>query len=294
MAPAPPRGIITIATGSPVYHDMARDLALSLRLHCPDIPRAVVTNSTNSELLGLYDLVLRERPECAASFGQKLWLDHYSPFDETLFVDCDSLVTRHLGYLWQAFDGRDLGYVGETMRDGHWYADVITLLARLDLPWLATLNSGLLYFRRGDRASAMFARARQVYDDYEILGFDPLRSSRSDEPCFGVALAEAGVEPTDDRRLPQGQLMRTPIGISGPMRIDVLSGRVDFVKRSERVSPAIVHFATWQFHPIYYRERAKLRLHFAGGVRRPLARAGAAIIYARELWLARRHRTAGS
>jgi hypothetical protein len=277
----PTRGIITIATGSSVYHDMARDLALSLKRHCGHLHRAILTNSNDTVLCGLYDTVVRERPEFGADFGQKLWLDRYSPFEETLFIDCDSLVLRDLTPLLTLFDGRAFGYVGDVCRSGYWYGDVAKVIQQLDLPWLPAFNSGLLFFRRGALATQVFQRARDVYGRYDDVGFDPLRGSRSDEPCFAVALAEADVLPVDD----QGTAMRTPIGMEGRMDIDVLTGRIGFVKRGTRVAPGVVHFATWQFHPIYYRERAKLRLDHAGGIRRMLARPGAAAVYARESWL---------
>src|SRR5262249_50784673 len=153
----------------------------------------------------------------------------------------------------------------------YWYTDIQRLIAELQIPWLATLNSGLLYFRRSPAATAIFRRTREVYESYESLGFDPLRDERSDEPCFGVALSEARLAPTAD----DGRIMRTPIGIQGSMDIDVLRGTVAFTKHGTIVSPAVVHFATWQFHPVYYRERAKLRLYFGGPMRRLFARVGA-------------------
>ena len=82
------------------------------------------------------------------------------------------------------------------------------------------------------------------------------------------------------------------------MDIDVLRGHCRFVKRGTPVSPTVVHFATWQYHPVYYRERAKLRLYFMNAIARTLARPGASLIYWRERWLearrarSRQHRSA--
>ena len=69
------------------------------------------------------------------------------------------------------------------------------------------------------------------------------------------------------------------------MQIDVLRGYCRFVKRGQPVAPSVVHFATWQFHPVYYRERAKLRLYYKSRLVRPFARAGGAYIYWRERML---------
>jgi hypothetical protein len=76
--------------------------------------------------------------------------------------------------------------------------------------------------------------------------------------------------------------MRTPIGIDDEMQIDVLRGFCRFKKWGQPVSPTIVHFATWQFHPVYYRERAKLRLYYKSPFTRPLAGLGGTYVYWRE------------
>jgi hypothetical protein len=250
------RGIVTIALGHPVYHDMARDLALSLKLHAPRLPRVVLTDASGGALASLFDIELPWRPEFGHGLFPKLCIDQYSPFDETLYIDSDSLAVRDLAFLWTILATQDFGYVGQVLRDGYWYAEIAGLLDRLGLPLLPRLNSGMFLYRRGPLASDLFARTREIFLDEAGFPFDPLGRARSDEPCLGVALAERGIHPVEDH----GTTMRTPIGIRGSMDIDVLAGRCVFNKDGEDVRPAIVHFATWQFHPIYYRERAKLRL----------------------------------
>src|SRR4051794_25522500 len=50
------RGVLTVAFGSSRYTRMARILADSLELHCPDLPRALVTDSQDRRLLDRYDV----------------------------------------------------------------------------------------------------------------------------------------------------------------------------------------------------------------------------------------------
>jgi hypothetical protein len=274
------RGIITIALGAEVYIRMAKDLALSARRHCPAERRAVITDSRDPELLGLFDLALPVDRSLGDPLFQKLWLEKYTPFDETLFIDCDSLLVGDLDAVWRACEGRECGFVGEEQTTGSWYgADIAEVCRACDLPWLATLNSGMIFFRTGEKASRVFAFARDAMTRYEALGFQPFRDTRTDEVGFALAFSHFGVHPLDDS---DGRTMRTPIGIEGSMKIDVLRGYCRFIKRGLAVAPTIVHFATWQFHPIYYRERAKLRLYFGSALTRPLARLGGAYIYWRE------------
>jgi hypothetical protein len=273
------RGIITIALGSPTYIRMAKDFALSARKHCPTITRAVVTDSADVELASLFDVVIPVDPSLGDPLFQKLWLDKYNPFDQTLFIDCDSLLVGDIDFVWRACDGHSCGFVGEKQTTGSWYgADIAAVCRARNLPWLATLNSGMIFLRADQTASKVFASAREAMGRYESLGFQPFRETRTDEVGFALAFSEHGVEPLDD---PEGHMMRTPIGIEGQMRIDVLRGYCQFIKRGQHVAPTIVHFATWQFHPVYYRERARLRLD-SRPWSRPLATLGAACVYWRE------------
>ena len=79
---------------------MAKVLARSLAIHSPDIPSAVVTDSSDRGLADLYDHVVQFRPEFGSGLTQKVYLDAYSPFKETLFIDSDCLVIRDISYLW--------------------------------------------------------------------------------------------------------------------------------------------------------------------------------------------------
>ena len=104
----------------------------------------------------------------------------------------------------------------------------------------------------------MFATARELMRRYAELGFRPLRGGGpNDEPVFAFALALHGVAGVDDG----GVSSRTPIGIRGPLRLDVLRGGCRFNKQGVVVEPALVHFCGWRARGFHYRrERLKLRL----------------------------------
>lgn len=280
--PAAERGIVTIATGRQVYLDMARDLALSLKRHSPRIPRAILTDSTQPWIAELFDVVIPLEERFGRGLYQKLCLDLYSPFEKTLYIDSDSLVTRDVEFLWELYADQVVGFAGHSISEGHWYTDIPTLLQKHGLRSIPQLNGGMLFFARGAAPSRVLARARQIYLDEIGFPFDPWANSRTDEICLSIAFAEEGIAPLPD----DGATMCTPIGIVGAMDIDVLDGRCRFLKGSTAVAPAIAHFATWQFHPVYYRERAKLRLHCEYRLPVALARVGATAVYWRERLLA--------
>jgi hypothetical protein len=272
------RGIVTIATGPQPFIKMAIDLGLSLRLHCDHIPRAVMTDSADAELAKLFDVVIPYQGSYGDDFYQKMWIDQYTPFAETLYIDCDSLVLRNLDFVWDLCRGREFAYVGRIRDKGRWYTDVPSLLGRLGLSWLGQLQGGMLYFRSGDIASRIFRRALDILDHYDDFGFDYLRGHRSDEPGLGIALGEEGIYPLEDF----GRTMRTPCWIEGPLHIDVLDGFCEFVAEGERLRPAIMHFAPWKDSPTYHRERAKLRLYWRAKWLRPLLPLVGGLVYYRE------------
>src|SRR5262245_41894620 len=119
------RGLITIAIGSSTYIRMAKDLALSARKHCASTPRAVITDSSDREMRELFDVVIPVDASLGDPLFQKLHLDRYAPYDETLFVDCDSLLVGDVGFIWDLCRQKDVGFVGEKQTSGTWYgADI--------------------------------------------------------------------------------------------------------------------------------------------------------------------------
>ena len=105
---------------------MAKDLALSARLHASHLRRAVVSDSDDHELRELFHDVIPSRPELGDPLFQKLWLELYAPYDETLFIDSDSLIAGDLEHIWTACcHAADVGSVGERKTSGTWYrADI--------------------------------------------------------------------------------------------------------------------------------------------------------------------------
>jgi len=68
-------GIITFSYGGRKFVDLAISLAQSLVRSSPDIPRASVTDSNDSELATYFDLIIPVRREWGADVYQKLHID---------------------------------------------------------------------------------------------------------------------------------------------------------------------------------------------------------------------------
>jgi hypothetical protein len=259
------RGILTFAFGRQKYVDMAKSLARSLMLHSPKELRAVVTDSKDPELRLLFDDVIPYRPEYGKNVRQKVYIDRYSPYEKTLFIDGDSLVVGELEPFWTTFAGQPFGVPGHTMlRRGDWdeYMEVDHVLHELGLVEIPKFNGGTYYFDQSAEAEAFFSTAREILALSKELRLKDFRGDGAcDEAVFAITMALRGMTATD---MGAGG-MWTPIGATTPVTMDVGKGVCRFTKRDRPVAPEVMHFATWTDHYVYRRECLRLERMAAGG-----------------------------
>jgi hypothetical protein len=252
-------GVLTLAFGRPRYIEMAKSLGRSLALHAPDLPRAVVTDATDTELDRLFTHTIRYRSEFGSNVRQKVHLDKYSPFDRTLFIDSDSLAVRGLDSFWSAFTDVPFGACScRVLRAGEKdeYLDVDLMLRLFGLTGLPKFNGGIYYFDNSPAAAALFATARDLMSRGEELGFSDFRGDGpADEALYSVAMAIHGLTGKD---MGLGG-MWTPIQRESPMVVDIPAGVCRFVKRGRKLNPDIIHFATFTQSYSYLRECLKLK-----------------------------------
>lgn len=123
------RGFITVATGRELYFIMAHNLLLSYRYHAKTpVPFAILCDRQNEWTADFDQVVIIDRP--ANSYFDKMRILDLSPFDETIFIDADSLIYRDLTPLWDLFkDGPDVGVLGTVLPldDGTGWWDIQNL-----------------------------------------------------------------------------------------------------------------------------------------------------------------------
>jgi hypothetical protein len=261
------RGVVTIALGKPRFIEMAKWLGMSLRLNAPDLPAAVLTDSSDPELSTLFTHVVPYRPEMGKYMEPKFHLDRFSPFDESFYTDSDCLVLNDLGAFFDVFKGHYFGIPGWrylSRDDSDAAVDVPFVLDHFGIEALPKFNGGCYYFRRCAEATAFFDTARKLLADAETLriGFYP-GGGFSDEPLFALALALHGL-----RLTPTGTRGAwTPLNSRGPIHLDVLAGTCHFWKEGVVVHPDIVHFpAGYRECYAYPREVWKLKRQFGSTV----------------------------
>lgn len=236
-------GVLTIAVGASRYIKQAEVLLLSLRLHMPDLKLAVVTDS--DALRGFADVLLPVDRSFPISTAQKVIIDQYSPFSETLFIDSDCMVTR--SFYEELAEIRKFEFTPvleqwlNPSQSDQYFVDLKSTLKMIKGDRFAKFNGGIYYFKKSPVALRVFDVARDYYRNFEILGILPFDSGGAgDESVLALAMAHCGLT---DLYNDGGKLMRTPVGVRGRFSIDPLGGGTRFEKYGKLVEPAICHFA---------------------------------------------------
>lgn len=274
------RGVVTVAFGSERYIGMARNLAISVRRNWPGTALTLVTDSSDEKLNDLFDSVVIMDETIGRNLLQKLNLDRYTPYDETLFLDSDCLVVRDMSFTWDLYRDVDFAVAGTKVSKGDWFgAEIEEVRNKLGIEEpISKFNGGLMYWKSNNVGRGVFQEARRLSSEYSALGFEAFRSDlpHADEPLISLAMAKYGVSARDDR----GTTMATPIGLNGRLHIDSLLGYCSFVKNGNRVSPAAPHFCGPYSRGAYYRREAqKLRSITKGVWYERFARCGIDLVY---------------
>ena len=96
------RGFVTMATGSDEYYILARNLLSSYHYFTSSpMPFAIVCDRENEYTAGFDDVVLMDNPSCTVF--DKLRLPELVPYEESIFIEPDSLAYRDLNGLWKEF-----------------------------------------------------------------------------------------------------------------------------------------------------------------------------------------------
>lgn len=262
-------GILTLAFGPRKYIRMAKGLARSLILHQSTDVRAIITDSQDRQLRRLYDIVIPLDPQFGSGVTQKIYLDRYTPFKQTLFIDSDCLVYADPAELWEihatesGFGVRGYRY----LRSGDSHpsvADMRAMLNAYSIPGIQAFNTGIIYFDSSESAQTVFRTSRDVFQRSSELGLKQFKNSpANDEPVFAIAMELLGV-----KMLPweQGRAMSTMLGrLEGTFGIDVRKGRCNYVKDGRRLSPIVVHYIVESQDYFVYRRELR-RLEFGSGI----------------------------
>ncbi len=252
------RGFITLATGKEEYFELAANLLRSYRRAAAEpLPFAILADRENAWTEEFDRTLLL--PEASCSYLDKLRLNEFLPFDETLFIDSDCLAYGDLNFLFDAFASADdfscFGRVLPLNDQSGWFAyeDLGELKERVQ--YVVGLHGGVYFLRRGERCDRVLRTARELAPRYAEFRFKGRFASPGDEPLAALAMALEDCRPIP---FPEGALCcywEHP----NDLRVDMRRGEALLGEKKERI--ALVHWGTrFTREPLYRREAAMLRL----------------------------------
>jgi hypothetical protein len=276
------QGYLTVALDFDRYLDMAINLAYSIRHFDKERPICLVHNdkvqlSDTAKKLFTHFVCLEPR-EGYLGCMNKILLDEVSPFDETMYIDADCLLVKpDIDRHWRQMAGSYFSMTGEKRQTGRWNnLDIDKVRQMFSIPHVVQMNSGVFYFRKGNETTRFFSRLRELFQDHRDL-LSNIHQSRAgqyaDEPFFGVAMSEFGIDPlggTPD----QGSLMVTTWHARNCMfQPEQAFSRIDkprtywfgirhLPRHWVRHSPTIAHFIGLKPRSVYERTAGYFRERF--------------------------------
>jgi hypothetical protein len=222
MASKKTRGILLLAVGHPYYGDMAVNLAMSLKFTAPEIPITLVTDTNGMRYIDaqrqkLFDGILTCPDEYTTFRGRKsyvkpkVYLNHFSPYDQTIFLDVDMIMTpkKSIRDVFDECDG-----VQFTMQNrGHLDLAKVQDPDAMFIIWASTgkikdafgfesgklynLSSEFIYWEKSKKTDGLFARAQSLFESPKVRHID-FGGGVPDELPFTCSMIEMSMYPHKD------------------------------------------------------------------------------------------------
>ncbi|MBX3621795.1 MAG: hypothetical protein KF891_17630 [Rhizobacter sp.] len=238
----PEFGVLTLAT--PNDYLKAIGLALSLRVSNPGVPTAIACSAKVKPLVEpFFDQVIEEKAGLRG-FVHKVYLDHYSPFKETMFFDSDVLVFRKLRPYLDSWGNGPYCACGGYMTGGvsSFGLDRAAVLKKIAKPRLVVIDgAGHALFRK-PACNAVFDLAREITADYKSYAGD---IRYADEDVMNIALTMLDLPPGPEADYFHARYLSAR---PGTMRMDATRGVCSFIAsdpklNGRKIEPYVVHFA---------------------------------------------------
>jgi len=168
------RGVLYIAFGDNFIKEMLLS-AESVKKHNPNLPITVFTNSpVDSEFVDRSVLIdvkhLRPKIDYIAA----------TPYDETLFLDTDTIINRDIEDMFELLNNFDYAATHDLARKRKKYS--ATIPEYKNIPYsFSEVNTGVMVFKKNDAVMKLFKAWRENF--YKYYHYCPW-----DQPSFRVSL----------------------------------------------------------------------------------------------------------
>ena len=270
------KSVLTLAVGKQLYIDMAVALARSFYIWNENAGIDFYIATDNQQLIApdvlqWAKVIVLKPGELGEGFSPKLHLDKIAPTSQTLFIDSDCLIVKPLTTIFDKMDGKAVSVVGTFISEGEWFGDVKSVCKKVDVTKIPKFNGGLYYLEKGDIATKVYQKARELEPKYDEIGLVRLRNKPNDELLMAIAMALYNQAPLEDT----GNYMNDPLACPGKFELNVFKGYSELVNPpypdtkhqswnpNHIVNPIVVHFLGYYTNKYpYTKEAFKLNLVF--------------------------------
>lgn len=215
-------GVLLLAVGHPYYGEMAFNLAMSLKFTTPDMPITLVTDDHGGRYLTddkrkMFDGILKCPKEYTTFRGRenyvkpKVYLNHFTQYDCTLFLDADMIMTPHktIRDIFTECKGKPFTMQNRGFMD---LADVKEPNAHFII-WATTgqivdafgfkegklynLSSECIYWEKGKKSEKIFTDAQSLYESPKVKHVD-FGGGVPDELPFTISMVKNNTYPHRD------------------------------------------------------------------------------------------------
>ena len=245
------RKVLTIATGKPIYIQMAANLARSFKWWHKDSDIKFVIATDQAQLIppDLSDIqIIKLEPEqYGKGFSPKLNLDRFVSAKQNIFIDADCLCYGSLESVFDKFGEHSVSVIGDTISQGDFFGDVSRICEQFHVKSIPRFVGGLYYFDNGEISKKVFDTARSLEQKYDQIGLIRLRGHANEEPLIAIAMALHGQTPIID----DGSIKAERMSYQQKIVSDVINGKAKMCNQTDKfptwvnltkAEPLIVHF----------------------------------------------------
>lgn len=206
-------GVLLLAIGDELYQKLAVVLAASIKKNAPDVPICLITDTRlseetfSTEQVDLFSCIkftgVWSGVESAV-MAFKTTLPTYSPYDNTLYLDVDSILTPTHNILNLFEQLKDIefapynsGIFNPKAKQQAYplWGDYEALIEAYGLNKDAQIpqtNTSFIWFKKTEKVKEIFELANEILLDGKE--FDTWRGAKPDELCFNIALCKLGYQ----------------------------------------------------------------------------------------------------
>lgn len=249
-------GVLTLAT--PNDYLKAIGLALSLRVSNPGVPIAVAAGSPDKirALLEPYFDYVIDQDSTLKGFMHKVYLDKYSPFENTFYFDSDILVFKDLKPYIASWGDGPYYACGRYYDSGKsaFGLDRVSMMKKIGKPKMVEIGGAGHAFFRKPASDVVFNMAREITANYIEYAGD---IAYADEDVINIVLTRLDIAPA-----PYGDFFSRTIGAKfGTLHMDAGHAKCHYVytETNQVIEPCMMHFAareapivyTWQLYKLF-------------------------------------------